>query len=424
MKESLPINVLTRPVNLTTTKKSFMAQVIRTMYSQRLSIGPITEKSEQTIFHTLPEKGYRKLAKEIIKRNLFKGQDLKLLSDDTRLASFEQWKMGRLPGNKTFTQIPKYFQYALRFHGEIDLEEDISLEFETNFPKRQPRIQIVPVISGNQGETFQVYTDGSLNENMKMGCSAIIYGASLRHYHTVRGTPPPGNESSTKAELWAIFLALKNLPSNKDVEILTDSQAAIDAIRARTSSTRDILKFQNHVIITAIKHLITTCRSFSITKVAGHTGIEGNELADQAAREAINSGNPITLRSTDFHVLDNFLHKDKEPIEVYPRRHIKNNLQDILEKELGDRANELWNLEDIDVKKTMSLAKTGMNQENYLDASKTKEQSDRLKIIHKKLPTLDKVRYYKAIKSPMPIHHGDPRASLYLPNDHQQVRPD
>ena len=80
----------------------------------------------------------------------------------------------------------------------------------------------------------------------------------------------------------------------------------------------------------------------------------------------------------------------------------------------------MWDIADIDVQKTMRLIKSGMDQENILDARKAKEQGDRLKLIHRKLPTLDKVQHYKYLRDTnCPMCHQE-----YETQDHLFVCPE
>src|SRR6266480_1098538 len=92
--------------------------------------------------------------------------------------------------------------------------------------------------------------------------------------------------SSTRAELLAIYTALLTVPINKSVVIYTDSQAAIDRIHRSSNFVR---KFQwtnisNHTLLHNISHIIKF-KSISVkyVKVKGHSGLEGNDMADNMA---------------------------------------------------------------------------------------------------------------------------------------------
>jgi hypothetical protein len=153
---------------------------------------------------------------------------------------------------------------------------------------------------------------------------------------------------------------------------------------------------QNHVVIIAIKKHLQKCTSHKITKVAAHTGIEGNELADTAAKEALIHGELIQLESSDFHRFDFFLHQNRQPVDVYPRRIIQRTFQNQIRGRLEDKFNHIWGLDDTDVVETVTIANKGMEIQNHLDSSHTKEQSFRIKLSFQKTPTLKLVQKYKS----------------------------
>jgi ribonuclease HI len=78
---------------------------------------------------------------------------------------------------------------------------------------------------------------------------------------TIKGiicTPPEGNTSSTRPELWGILRALNAINPIRKIEIKTDSQASIDSINNITNENkyttiRQIMKRENYDILVAIK---------------------------------------------------------------------------------------------------------------------------------------------------------------------------
>src|SRR6266542_6908106 len=117
-----------------------------------------------------------------------------------------------------------------------------------------------------------------------MGASWVIENTELSFKCGVEHFP-----SSTRPELMAILTALLAVPMHAIVLIYTDSQAAIDGINGimQTNSSRHILKMANNSLLGVIKQLISAkCLDFKLEKVKGHSGIEGNDVADQSAKEA------------------------------------------------------------------------------------------------------------------------------------------
>src|SRR5205823_3469405 len=101
--------------------------------------------------------------------------------------------------------------------------------------------------------------------------------------------------SSTRAEIAAIFLALLTAPGNSNVEIYTDSQCAFDVLsHLHNNSTRKWLKMNNAWFLQKIELLLRTEGiSIKMIKVKGHSGIVGNDLADDMANKGADSSRNI-----------------------------------------------------------------------------------------------------------------------------------
>jgi len=135
-----------------------------------------------------------------------------------------------------------------------------------------------------QHEEYQhltpIFTDGSKMED-KTGCGIITPGQKieirLKDHTTVYS-----------AELYAIMHALEysaNQQEEKmaDVAIFTDSLSSIQAIER--------LYPANHPLLVRIKDILNDPRRRNRTALIwtpGHCGITGNELADSAAKNALN----------------------------------------------------------------------------------------------------------------------------------------
>jgi ribonuclease HI len=118
------------------------------------------------------------------------------------------------------------------------------------------------------------YTDGSRKDGMTgMG----IYGPSLRYYETL------GSSATIfQAEMYAInvcariWLSTEGL-TGKHVYIMSDSQAALSALQSYTFTSKLVAECLNN-----LKRLTSKCK-VTLLWVPGHTGIDGNEEADQLA---------------------------------------------------------------------------------------------------------------------------------------------
>ncbi|RHZ80441.1 hypothetical protein Glove_136g99 [Diversispora epigaea] len=93
--------------------------------------------------------------------------------------------------------------------------------------------------------------------------------------------------SSTRAELFAILMAVYATPKGSRLCIFTDSQAAIDALSLASVNPRKARKkLKNWTILCAIEE-IANAQSLilRLEKVKAHSGITYNEIADTLAKE-------------------------------------------------------------------------------------------------------------------------------------------
>lgn len=150
----------------------------------------------------------------------------------------------------------------------------------------------------NKHDKFQVFTDGACLGN---GTRNAIAGIGVHFSNTVGLSDisesfPLANPTNQRAELYAIYKALLAVPDYPNIEILTDSKYSINCIdvwskawerngwKTRGSRPGVLTPVKNQDIIKPICNLIKT-RSQSIqwTHVRGHSGVQGNEIADTLA---------------------------------------------------------------------------------------------------------------------------------------------
>ena len=138
-------------------------------------------------------------------------------------------------------------------------------------------------------EHIKIYTDGSMH-NGKVGAAAVLTknGKKARtlHYHL-----GPANEHTVfEAELVGILMGLhligKSPKGNITFAIGVDNQAAISSLSSKFNKPGHYLAAEAYQ--TAYRLRKTKGKKFSLTFrwTAGHTGIPGNEEADEEAKAA------------------------------------------------------------------------------------------------------------------------------------------
>lgn len=121
-----------------------------------------------------------------------------------------------------------------------------------------------------------IFTDGS-KQDESVGCAIVT-----RNFELSRKLQ---SESSIfTAELLAVYDAavyVRDSPTEGSFVVFSDSQSAIMSVESYNSSHPIVCK-----ILSVILEIINQPKSICICWVPGHTGVEGNELADSAANRA------------------------------------------------------------------------------------------------------------------------------------------
>ena len=156
--------------------------------------------------------------------------------------------------------------------------------------EEENRDQAIRTLKIGETANFTVYTDGSAVEGSRNGGAAAI---------VTKGNPdnPVVVEvlkelagaimSSTQAELVALRMALDWLCGHrtewKVAKVASDSQAALASLRmSRRGQCEELLAR----ICRQISSLEDSGHRIRFVWVAGHSGLVGNDLADEAAGEA------------------------------------------------------------------------------------------------------------------------------------------
>ncbi|GBN29614.1 Putative protein in type-1 retrotransposable element R1DM [Araneus ventricosus] len=162
-----------------------------------------------------------------------------------------------------------------------------NVELDTNIlTKNIPSIEkFVSPPSEIQSPNYEVYTDGSRIED-QTGFAVCILQDNINIVNFLFKLKP--YNSVFQAELAAIQYAANWAAShNYTVNIYTDSLSSIMALKSARSRSR----FVNH----AKKEVLSAIDLVGLSWVKAHVGLEGNELADRNAKQAVISGTEMDI---------------------------------------------------------------------------------------------------------------------------------
>ena len=138
-----------------------------------------------------------------------------------------------------------------------------------------------------------IYTDGSCIPDPETGGNLLGAAAYKPDENRTLYIDPHGHGPSNtinRAELSAIHMALRTFPVNQQLQIYTDSLCSMQLIRKVLYNPRACkLHVHGHILMDIRDAIVTRAHegeTIYFDKVKSHTGIQGNEIADQAAKAA------------------------------------------------------------------------------------------------------------------------------------------
>ena len=189
----------------------------------------------------------------------------------------EEWNMEDVPVTSAqYFDIPPWHQFCFSFINPFE-----------GFQKNEFSDSVFKQLYYNFTSKFKnynfIYTDGSKIDHTGYVGYAVVYGEQIKSFRLHEA------HSIYSAELLAIYNALLLIQHHKLEKsiMFTDSLSSFQTLSA--------LNFHSHPFISKILKLnnFLSCKGHNVmyTWVPSHVGIKGNEIADRAAKSAINMGN-------------------------------------------------------------------------------------------------------------------------------------
>ena len=138
--------------------------------------------------------------------------------------------------------------------------------------------------------SLHIYTDGSKSDDGRVGCAFHVPSQKISKNYRLTD-----NASVYTSELMAINLCLKwaSTQADRDIAIFSDSLSALKSIQELHSNSRPNLLFE---VLTLLRLFHHNGRSVKLIWIPSHVGLLGNEVVDQAAKDALSKVN------FDYHV--------------------------------------------------------------------------------------------------------------------------
>ncbi|MEA3490468.1 MAG: ribonuclease H family protein [Campylobacterota bacterium] len=206
-------------------------------------------------------------------------------------------------------------ELSIRAQKQIASNYRVLTEFHNPKERRESKSK-EPKNSSNFS-SLEIYCDGACKGNPgKAGSGLAIYGADKSRPTLLYGEFEPRGTNNT-AELNALYKALliaSEYIDSGNITILSDSKYSIDCITKwaygwkRNGWKKKSGEIKNLEIIKLAHELYDKIKeSITIKHVKGHSGIEGNELADRMAVLAIKR-QETQYRERDYKNIDEILH--------------------------------------------------------------------------------------------------------------------
>lgn len=171
-------------------------------------------------------------------------------------------------------------------------------------------------IRGNYLNHTFIFTDGS-KMNELVAAAAVVRGNKYQF-------PLPNHSSIFSAELKAIDLALEHIrfSGHHNFVVCSDSKSSLEALQGDASINPLVMKIREKI------HITQTNKVIQFIWIPSHIGIRGNDLADSAAKEALDF-NPMYMEVPHSDFKSRILPYIRQKWQLEWDREVDNKLQAI-----------------------------------------------------------------------------------------------
>jgi ribonuclease HI len=252
-----------------------------------------------------------------------------------------------------------------------------------------------------------LYSDGSLLNSGTPEVSQAFGVVDLTQDNplTVQGRTD-GHASSAKAELMGLLAAVLSAPPEQDIVVKLDNQSVVEQYSRLVKNRRDTLprkRFRStYAGIWAVLWQVVESRPgrVDVVWVKGHSNVHGNELADQAAKVAAQSGSvPLKVDLTQQTDITTFAYCYGGLVEI--------DLRQLLKQQSTIRHHQAWtsqrrvkraipDIDDVEWNSTLAYVHDRHAVFTFYSNSKDSHQrTHHIKKLHGMLPTLNSMQARK-----------------------------
>ena len=169
---------------------------------------------------------------------------------------------------------------------KANINYNIQKEITKKDPEHIIRTIAVEILNTSWQNQLKIFTDGSKDENGRCAAAFVVPELKIKKQYRL-----PDNKSIHSAELIAILMVIEWLEDVRPLStvILVDSMSALQSIQS---------KEQKNDIVSDILFKLTILKyqglDISFEWVPSHVNIAGNEMADKAAKRALDD--PINIQ--------------------------------------------------------------------------------------------------------------------------------